>query len=446
MISSGNPASGSSGFRSGIRSAHVMTQKKQLDESLKFMASGGAATAIISGIGQSYAASAPAASASLATMSVGAGLALGLGIGPAMWLGTQILNSIIMKIFQVCFPKKYATYLEYQERLGPLVQAKNQHKVGTVEYVRISAQIKALKSRPQVSKSWEAYRDRINELFEMREGLDVDSEEYECLSNQIQGAGCGYEEIGEWKAAREALNGLYHERHPYLFEARQFCSWSQEIRRHECLFQDNEVDWQAYRDGLNVIFEEREKYAPESEEYQTETRLLEDRGCRYKSYGDWKRAQGELNTIYTQRANYSEGLYENISTEAKIERYQCNFQVNDGLRITYGDVAWIQGAALGFSFLATCAAAFLIINATVGSVAILPFVGVIAFALVINLGMPKPSSIYYYLKCITRPNEEQLEYPVYRRILCMIPKDVLLRRREEERDHDQAVWLAPMRV
>ena len=221
--------------RPWIRPEDKMLIIDRLDTTLQFMASGGVATAIIDAIGKAHA----------VHMSLGVGLALGFGIGPVMWLGTQIINATIMKIFQVCFPLKYAVWEEYQHKLNSQIIARKRHPVGSDMYNQINSRIDELKSK---------------------------------------------------------------------------------------------------------------------------------------------------------------------------------FQEENGKRITYGDVAWIQGAVLWFSFLSTCVAAFFILNAAVGSITILPFIGAIVFTLLFLLAIPKPSNVITYFKAIVHPTPEEAMIPLSRRVLGKRPE------------------------
>lgn len=422
-------------FMSWLPPEHVLSKKQQVDYTLQNMLSGGVATTIIGGVSHAYlasahAASAPAAVTSLATMSGGAGLALGFGIGPMLWIGTQILTTLIMNLFRVCFPRKWATYQEYQAMLRPLIVERQRRAAGSLEYHRLSQEIKALKKWPKIDRSWDTYRGRIDALFKSRADYAPESAEYGAISSLLETEGGEYQTVEEWQKAREELNGLYHKRRKVVFEAQQFVNSVQMIEKYKVAYQEKWETWPTYRNLVSVKFEDKEPHLPDCNEYNEAMDRLRELECGYENFSEWKQVRKELDALYARRESYRTGYESFCKISKKIQEFQCTFQPNDGQRVSYGDVAWIQNAALTFSFLATCLAAFLIINATVGSVALLPFVGVVVVALVLNLFMPMPSSIYTYLKCVVSPSEQQKEYTLAQRALLRIPREVLFTDRE----------------
>lgn len=124
----------------GIRSLRIRPEtkgkiKSQVDDTLQFMASGGAATGIIAAI----------SAVNAVPMSLGVGVTLGLGLAPVMWLGTHGLRAGILKIFQLCAPQKYNRFEEYGRRYKDLFVQKKKYRAESNEYLRCTKCQEALK-------------------------------------------------------------------------------------------------------------------------------------------------------------------------------------------------------------------------------------------------------------------------------------------------------------
>lgn len=74
------------------------------------------------------------------------------------------------------------------------------------------------------------------------------------------------------------------------------------------------------------------------------------------------------------------------------------------------------------ALLITVAAAFFFVNAVVGAVHILPFIGVIALTCLLLNFMPKPSRIPSYIKTILRPDYRESGIPLWQRIFKSQPQ------------------------
>lgn len=106
--------------------------KREADTTGQFMASGGAATAIIMGIGKLFS----------MKMSLGVGLTLGFGLGPVLYLGTLGVNALFMKLFEVTCPEKYQKWERYLQEIKKLRQVKVRHP----DFSKTKEAIKQLKA------------------------------------------------------------------------------------------------------------------------------------------------------------------------------------------------------------------------------------------------------------------------------------------------------------